>query len=212
MHFPVFLSFGALLTPILCLPTATPPFPLESRQNATASSTAVQRAGGVLNPEAAAEANQRDNTATRAFSSTTIKSNDGRCLFIDPQAGDFRQNLIPVQLQDCDGSEGEKWDIITKGEHIDQEGAMLAVSTVTQGCLNFDPRRKAGDQVILFSCGGRADGGGKVTDSQEFAFKDGKTSLQLSPLSNAETCLVADGATLGSTGCSGGAAQSFTIG
>lgn len=133
MHFPVFLSFGALLTPILCLPTATPPFPLESRQNATASSTAVQRAGGVLNPEAAAEANQRDNTATRAFSSTTIKSNDGRCLFIDPQAGDFRQNLIPVQLQDCDGSEGEKWDIITKGEHIDQEGAMLAVSTVV--CL-----------------------------------------------------------------------------
>lgn len=29
----------------------------------------------------------------------------------------------------------------------------------TQGCLNFDPRRAAGDQVVLFSCGGRADGG-----------------------------------------------------
>ncbi len=29
----------------------------------------------------------------------------------------------------------------------------------TQGCFNFDPRRAAGDQVILFSRGGRADGG-----------------------------------------------------
>lgn len=133
MHFSTFLSFAALLTPILCLPTASPLFPLQPRQNATTSSTSVQRAGGVLNPEAAAEANPRDNTATRAFSSTTIKSSDGRCLFIDPQAGDFRQNLIPIQLQDCDGSEGEKWDIITKGEHIEQDNAMLAVSTLV--CL-----------------------------------------------------------------------------
>lgn len=29
----------------------------------------------------------------------------------------------------------------------------------TQACLNFDPRRAAGNQVNLFSCGGRADGG-----------------------------------------------------
>lgn len=29
----------------------------------------------------------------------------------------------------------------------------------TQACLNFDPRRAAGNTVILFSCGGRADGG-----------------------------------------------------
>jgi hypothetical protein len=28
-----------------------------------------------------------------------------------------------------------------------------------QGCLNFDSRRAAGDTVIMFSCGGRADGG-----------------------------------------------------
>lgn len=27
------------------------------------------------------------------------------------------------------------------------------------GCVNFDPRRAAGDTVIMFSCGGRADGG-----------------------------------------------------
>lgn len=129
MQFSKLLSLGALLTPIFSLPTAAPSFSLEPR-NATSSSTAVQRAGGVLNPQAAAEANQRDGTATRAFSSTTIKSSDGRCLSIDPTAGDFRENLIPVQLQRCDGSDGEKWDIITKGKHIDQAGAMLAVSTV----------------------------------------------------------------------------------
>jgi hypothetical protein len=36
---------------------------------------------------------------------------------------------------------------------------MLVVSTLTQACLNFDGRRAAGNQVLLFSCGGRADGG-----------------------------------------------------
>jgi hypothetical protein len=35
---------------------------------------------------------------------------------------------------------------------------MLVVSTLTQACFNFDPRRAAGNQVLLFSCGGRADG------------------------------------------------------
>ena len=28
----------------------------------------------------------------------------------------------------------------------------------TEGCLNFDSRRAAGDTVIMFSCGGRGDG------------------------------------------------------
>ncbi|KAL8706787.1 MAG: hypothetical protein Q9201_000213 [Fulgogasparrea decipioides] len=215
MHFSASLSFLAVLPVILALPTATTPsFPLHPR-NATQSKTAVDRAGGVLNPEAAAEANVRDDTATRAFSSVRIKSNDGQCLFIDPTAGDFRQNLIPVQLQGCSGAAGEKWDIITNGKHIDKEGAMLAVSTV--GCLNFDPRRAAGDTVVLFSCGGRADGvhfvvEGQVTDSQEFAFKAGETSLQLTP-SNAEgTCLVPDGGKLGSAACNGGSNQLFQIG
>ncbi|KAL8727994.1 MAG: hypothetical protein Q9181_005498 [Wetmoreana brouardii] len=212
MHFSAGLSFLAVLPVILALPTATTPsFPLHPR-NTTRSETAVDRAGGVLNPEAAAEANVRDDTATRAFSSTSIKSNDGQCLFIDPTAGDFRQNLIPVQLQECSGAAGEKWDIITKGKHIDQEGAMLAVSTVTQGCLNFDPRRAAGDTVVLFSCGGRADGEGQVTDSQEFAFKDGETSLQLTPSNAKGTCLVPDGGKLGSAACNGGNNQLFQIG
>ena len=36
---------------------------------------------------------------------------------------------------------------------------MLIVSTLTQACFNFDSRRPAGNQVLLFSCGGRAAGG-----------------------------------------------------
>ncbi|KAL9597566.1 MAG: hypothetical protein Q9219_005068 [cf. Caloplaca sp. 3 TL-2023] len=212
MHLRTLVSLIPFLPLILALPTTSP---LHSRAaNSTSTTTAtteaipVSRAGGVLNPEAAAEANPRDDTATRAFSSVNIKSSDGRCLSVDPAAGDFRLNLIPVQLQACSDDAGQKWDIVTKGKHIDQEGAMLA----TQGCLNFDPRRKAGDQVIMFSCGGRADGGGAVTNSQEFAFKAGAQSQQLSPLSDAGTCLVADGAKLNSAGCSGEASQSFTIG
>lgn len=151
----------------------------EQDANPTGDAVPVARAGGVLNPEAAAEANVRDDTATRAFSSVSLKSSSGQCLFIDPEAGDFRQNLIPVQLKDCDGSANEKFDIITAGKHNDQPNSILVVSTTvsnfpstkvltspliwfllqTQGCLNFDPRRAAGDTVVLFSCGGRADGG-----------------------------------------------------
>lgn len=78
----------------------------------------VSRAGGVLQPSAAAESNPRDNTATRAFSSVSIKDSSGQCLFIDPTAGDFRENLIPVQLQACTGSAGEKFDFITAGVHV----------------------------------------------------------------------------------------------
>lgn len=83
-----------------------------------------------MNPEAAAEANVRDDTATRAFSSASLKSADGQCLFIDPTAGDFRENLIPVQLKSCDGSAGQKFDIITKGKHNNVADSMLVVSTV----------------------------------------------------------------------------------
>jgi hypothetical protein len=46
---------------------------------------------------------------------------------------------------------------------------MLIVSTLTQACFNFDPRRPAGNQVLLFSCGGRA-GGGKGTSKSIFEF------------------------------------------
>ncbi|CAF9910946.1 MAG: hypothetical protein HETSPECPRED_010241 [Heterodermia speciosa] len=172
----------------------------------------VARAGGVLNPDAAAEANPRDDTATRAFTSAPIKSSSGQCLFVDPAAGDFRENLIPVTLKTCDGSAEQGFDIITSGKHNQAENSILIVSSVTQGCLNFDPRRAADDQVIMFSCGGRADGGGDSTDSQLFAFKAGETSLALAPNNGGgTTCLVDDGAKLGSAAC-GGAGQLFTIG
>jgi hypothetical protein len=77
----------------------------------------VSRAGGRLQPTAAAESHERDVTATRAFSSVEIRAPNGQCLFVDPTAGDFRQNLIPVSLVDCSGSPNEKWDIITEGKH-----------------------------------------------------------------------------------------------
>lgn len=171
----------------------------------------VSRAGGVLNPTAAAEANTRDDTATRAFSDVSLKSADGRCLFIDPTAGDFRENLIPVQLKECDGSANEKFDIITAGKHNNAKNSMLIVSTLMQGCLNFDSRRAAGDTVIMFSCGGRADGEGQTTDSQLFPFT-GEKSILLAPENGKNaTCLVPKGNLLDQANCSGGADQLFTI-
>jgi hypothetical protein len=85
------------------------------------------------------------------------------------------------------------------------------VSSLTQGCLNFDPRRAAGDQVVLFSCGGRADGEGLVTESQLFGFEGG-SSITLSPLNDKATCLAPNGAKLDSAACAAGdATQSFSI-
>jgi len=130
------ISLLALSPLTLAIPTLSPlpnrhAILLSSRANTTAltNGAGVARAGGVLNAQAAAEANPGDATATRAFSSTTIKAANGQCLFIDPAAGDFRQNLIPVQLKACDGSANEKFDIVTKGKHDDQAGTMLVVST-----------------------------------------------------------------------------------
>lgn len=113
-----------------------------------------------LDQAAFTEAQQRDDTATRAFTSTQIRTTSGQCLFVDQLSGDFRANLTPVQIKSCDqGDKGQRWDIITAGKHNDQPGTMLVVSALTNACLNFDPRRAAGNTVILFSCGGRADGG-----------------------------------------------------
>ena len=78
---------------------------------------------------------------------------------MDKLSGDFRANLTPIQVADCGSTDGQGWDIITAGKHIKGDNAMLIVSTLTQACFNFDPRRQAGNQVLLFSCGGRADGG-----------------------------------------------------
>ncbi|KAA8563943.1 hypothetical protein EYC84_011946 [Monilinia fructicola] len=185
------------------IPTGDPTTPLP-----------VSRAGGVLDPSAAAEANAVDNTAVKAFSSVALKDASGQCLFIDPTAGDFRENLIPITLQTCDGSQNQAWDIVTSGKHNNVAGSALVVSSLTHGCLNFDPRRAAGDTVIMFSCGGRADGGGLVTTSQLFPFTEGQTSILLAPENGSNaTCLAANAAgKLDSTTCSSDAStQSFTI-
>lgn len=79
--------------------------------------------------------------------------------------------------------------------------------------MNFDPRRAAGDTVIMFSCGGRADGGGEVSTSQLFTFTAGDTSLRLQPENGAESvCLVPNAAgRLDQETCSDDASQIFTI-
>ncbi|KAJ3280412.1 hypothetical protein HK104_000673 [Borealophlyctis nickersoniae] len=193
--------------------TATTTAAAPATTNPTSGVIPVSRAGGVLNPAAVAESHQRDNTATRAFSSVSLKSANGQCLFIDPTAGDFRENLIPIVLKPCDNSPNQKFDFITAGKHNNQPDASLVVSSLTQGCLNFDERRAAGDTVILFSCGGRADGGGAVTDSQVFAFKAGEKSLRLQPKNaRGAVCLVPNAAgRLDQAPCSQDPGQLFTI-
>jgi hypothetical protein len=191
--------------------TTAPSIPANSASSSP-SIISVSRAGVVLNPSAVAEANPRDDTATRAFSNVAIKSSDGQCLNIDSTAGDFRENLIPITLATCDGSAGQQWDFITAGKHNDVANSTLIVSSLTQGCMNFDPRRAAGDTTIIFSCGGRADGGGSVTNSQLFPFQGGETRLTLEPENgNGQICLAPNGGKLDSANCDGGAGQVFTI-
>ncbi|KAK0623662.1 hypothetical protein B0T14DRAFT_536513 [Immersiella caudata] len=172
----------------------------------------VHRAVASLDEAATAEAHQRDNGATRAFSNVQIKTSDGRCL-VDKLSGDFRANLTPIQVAACGSTDGQGWDIITEGTHISGNSVMLVVSTLTQACLNFDGRRAAGNQVLLFSCGGRADGGGAVTDSQIFEFDGSAGPLTLKPRNQAGSCLGVKGNTLDIAACaSGNDAQSFTLG
>ncbi|KAK8055891.1 hypothetical protein PG993_001118 [Apiospora rasikravindrae] len=170
------------------------------------------RAVTELNQAAFEEAQKRDETATRAFSNTAIKTSDGKCLFVDKLSGDFRANLTPVQVAECGSTDGQGWDIITQGEHNNVDGNMLVVNTLTQACLNFDPRRPAGSQVNLFSCGGRADGGGLVTNSQLFAFDGTASPFTLTPDSQKKSCLVVAGSTVDVTACDDGkTGQKFTF-
>lgn len=82
----------------------------------------VSRAGGVLNPEDAAEAHTPDPTATKAREGVSLRASGGDlCLSVDPTAGDFRQNLIPVAVVACDGSPNQQFDIVTGGIHNNGE-------------------------------------------------------------------------------------------
>ncbi|KAJ6454691.1 hypothetical protein C8R45DRAFT_846438 [Mycena sanguinolenta] len=164
---------------------------------------AVSGAGGTLNPTAVSEAQPKDTTATFAATGAQIKTSDGQCLSIDATAGDFRENLIPINVKACDGSEGQKFDFITKGVHNNQAGQTLIVSSLTNGCFNFDSRRAAGDQVILFSCGGRADGGGQVTNSQLFPFVNANLTAPyaLTPSNAPGVCFVNTNGRLTNVNC-----------
>ncbi|KAJ7054462.1 hypothetical protein C8F01DRAFT_1163462 [Mycena amicta] len=180
----------------------------------------VSGAGGTLNPTAVAESQKKDLTATRAVSGVTIKDSAGQCLSVDVTTGDFRENLVPVQLKNCDGSDGQKWDFITSGAHNNAKDSTLIVSSLINGCLNFDDRRAAGDQVILFSCGGRADGEGQTTNSQLFPFPAGTDLTKpyvLSPENSQNKVCFVDGGKgrLDNTACDAtkpAANQLFTIG
>ncbi|KAG7092688.1 hypothetical protein E1B28_009021 [Marasmius oreades] len=169
-----------------------------------------------IDKAATAEAQQRDDTATRAITASEIKTSDGRCLSVDPEGGDFRQNLIPIQALPCSGNDNQKWDFITAGKHNNQPGNALIVNSQTNGCLNFDPRRAAGNQVILFSCGGRADGEGETTDSQLFPFTGNPTALVLTPKnSQGKVCFTVKGDLLDQSACDAKAPsqdQLFNIG
>ncbi|KAK2035198.1 ricin-type beta-trefoil lectin domain-containing protein [Colletotrichum zoysiae] len=160
---------------------------------ATASPVAQRRAVTELDEAATKEAHPRDDTATRAFSNVQILTADGKCLFVDKLSGDFRANLTPVQVGDCAIKDSQGWDVITAGKHNDQANTMLVVSSLTQACFNFDPRRKAGDQVNLFSCGGRAAGEGLVTDSQLFALETGAGPLTFQPRNAKGKCFAVRG-------------------
>jgi hypothetical protein len=80
------------------------------------------------------------------------------------------------------------------------------------GCVNLDLRRAVGDQVIMFSCGGRADGDSTTTSSQLFPFTAGTTSMALAPVSEAgATCLVSLNGLLSQADCTGDASQVFSF-
>ncbi|KOS20955.1 Kinesin-like protein KIF13B [Escovopsis weberi] len=196
-------------------PTAAPPFPTSVSAVPTAFASLVipvSQDGGVLQPTAAAAANQFDVTAIRAARGANIRAPDGRCLSIDPSAGDSRQNLIPIQLDECRGDETQKFDIVTRGRHNDgTTGVALIVSTLTNGCISFDGRNRPGSRVFLFSCGGRADGEGQTDAGQLFPYDGNSTSLVMEPQSEGgRTCLVAGSQRLDSGSC-GGNKSAFQI-
>lgn len=105
-----------------------------------------------LDPAAVAEAQPRDNTATRAFTAVPItvrflishlhsshyltisafKTSGGLCFHVDPLSGDFRENLTPVQLLPCNGTANQQWDVITAGKHNNVPGTALIVSSLVR--------------------------------------------------------------------------------
>ncbi|KUI65371.1 hypothetical protein VM1G_00409 [Cytospora mali] len=165
-----------------------------------------------LDEAATAQAQQRDDTATRALSNTQIKNFDGKCLFVDKLSGDSRANLTPVQVADCGSADGQGWDIIIDGKHINAAESMLIVSTLTNACFDFDPRGPVGSQVSLYSCGGSPDGSGSVSASQVFPFDGRPGPLSLRPGNGPGKCLAVNGLVVDVASCNDGdETQKFTF-
>ncbi|KAI0128690.1 hypothetical protein BJ170DRAFT_341967 [Xylariales sp. AK1849] len=172
----------------------------------------VYRTVDELDQGAFEKAQQRDATATRAFSNTEIKTSDGRCLFVDELSGDSSANLTPILVATCGATSGQGWDVITQGTHNDADESILVVSTLTQACFTYDPSQDAGNQVFLFSCGGVEDGSGNVTDSQLFAGDGSAGPLSLAPENKSGLCLAAKGNIIDVADCQdASAAQIFTF-
>ena len=150
------------------------------------------------------------------MSSTLILSpqtSDGKCLFVDKLSGDSQANLTPVRVADCGSTDGQGWDVITAGKHINAPDSMLIVSTLTNACFDFDPRGPAGSQVSLYSCGGSPDGSGSVAASQIFPFDGTRGPLSLRPGNGPGKCLAVKDSVLDIADChDGDAAQNFTFG
>lgn len=182
-----------------------------------AALTAVAVAGPVfrsvdaLDQAAFAQAQQRDDTATRAYSDTSIKTSDGRCLFVDQLSGDASANITPIQVADCGSTTGQGWDVITQGKHLNVAGSMLIVNTLTQACATYDAARDAAGQVMLFSCGGAADGTGNYTTSQIFAGDGSAGTMTLTPGNGAGSCFTVKGNAVQMATCTNGTDQTFTF-
>jgi len=118
-----------------------------------------------------------DATATRAATGATIR-NGNLCFDInDKSGGDDRLNNIPIALKPCTGDDGQKFDLITKGEHNTDVNTTLIVSSQTFECVD----RRSGNNHQdpgLFACGGRADGSGQVSADQQYVFDQDAASLQ----------------------------------
>jgi hypothetical protein len=140
------------------------------------------------------------------------QTSDGKCLFVDKLSGDSRANLTPIKVANCGSTDGQGWDVITSGRHINAADSMLVVSTLTNACLDFDPRGPAGGQVTLYSCGGSPDGSGSVAASQIFPFNGERGPLALRPDNGPGKCLAVNGAVVDIADCNDGdAAQKFTF-
>jgi len=205
-----------LLTTTRAAPApTTPPQNNTPVQGNPTTPVPVSRAGGTLNPSLAAEAHTRDNSAVRARTAVSLRSSNGNCLSLDPTAGDFRQNLIPIKVETCNGSSNQKFDIITSGIHNTAQGKALVVSSLMNGCVNFDSRRPAGDKVMVFSCGGRAAGEGKTTPDQLFDFAGGNSIklIQTKTENNREvtTCLTPQNGELEDSQNCGGDVAEYTF-